>query len=529
MHKKNTYKLLALVLSFLTIFSACSTSNDSSANNLMEQNTFIYGIEADPGNNINTITTANRLGRMVLKATHSPLFSYTEQGVNWYLANEVAFSEDLCTYTFLLRENVKWHDGEPFTAADVVFTFETMLSTPDGWANEQLTFGEQQVLVAQTGDYEVTFTFPYSTSSAMELLSNVFIMPKHIYENEADITTSQYNAQMVGTGPYILEEYREGEYLEFRANPNYFSETASIETLVFRIVTDPASARLALQRGEIHALTAQATDMEEIRDLSNLSVYPYSEGRVAYLVFNTNHALMQNVSLRKSIMFALNREEINTASYMSFEYFDTIYTFLPAGNPYTSINGVELYEQNINTAEELLDGALSQENLQKQDVVLRLAYWGSNVPQQRQAAVIQQQLSSIGITLEITALDPNALDAEMQNPNSEYDMFLGGYIIGVYPGLYADMFVSGSVYNYSHTSDEKLDDMFLQAALETDADAQYALYEEIQAYIQELGIFYPMADNKRILVINSAISGIEDSGLVPVFTIEDFSKLYFIA
>jgi ABC-type dipeptide transport system, periplasmic component len=528
MRKNTTKKLLALILTFSFIFTACNTNNNTNINNISEKNTFIYGIEADPGDNVNAITTANRLGMMVLKATYSPLFSYTELGTNWYLANDVTVSEDLRTYTFSLKEEVLWHDGEIFTADDVVFTFETMLSTPEGWANEQLTFGEEQVLVRKNGDYEVEFIFPYATPHGMELLSNIFIMPKHIYENEADITISAHNAQMIGTGPYILEEYKEGEYISFTANPAYFDGEPQIETLVFRIISEPATARFALQNGEIHAITAQATDIGEIQSLDGLSVCPYTEGRVVYLVFNTKHNLMQNENMRKAIMYALNRNEINEAAYISEEYYSTIYTFLPSGNPYTTNIDVELYEQNLDNSITLLGTACEEENILQEEVTLQLAYWGANVPQQRQAAVIQQQLKDAGITIEIIALDPNALDAEMQDPESEYDMFLGGYIIGVFPGLYADMFTSSSVYNYSHIADEKLDQLFLQAAIETDAEVQYALYAEIQQYIQELGIFYPMADNKRILVINEAIGGIEDSGLVPIFTIEDFSKLYFM-
>lgn len=527
MQNKALCKLLSIFLAFTFIFTGCSTKG-TSQNTGTDANTFIYGIESDPGDNINAITTANRMGMMILKATYSPLFSYTEQGTNWYLANDVSVSEDMRTYTFSLKENVTWNDGEPFTADDVVFTFHTMLATPNGWANEQLTFGDEQITVEKTSEYEVTITFPAATPAAMELLSNIFIMPKHIYEGETDIDASEYNKLMIGTGPYILEEYKPGEYFQFKANPNYFGGEAQIENLVFRILPDSASARLALQKGEIHALTAQATDMEELQDTSNLSIYPYSEGRVAYLVFNTTHEYMQNVDLRKAIMYSLHKEEINLASYMSTDYYTSLYTFLPSGNPYTSTDDVLLYEQDLEAADELYEKALQEESLSKDEMTLKLAYWGANVPQQRQALVIQQQLQAAGITVEITGLEPNALDMEMQSENSEYDMFLGGYICGIDPSMYADMFVSGSVYNYSHIQNETIDDLFTQIALETDEEVRYALVLELQQTIQEEGFFYPLADNKRILVIQSNIGGVDDSGLVPVYTIEDYSKLYFI-
>ncbi len=528
MQNKAIYKLLSIFLSAVLLFTGCTNNNNSQGADVAE-NTFIYGIESDPGDNINAITTASRMGMMILKATYSPLFSYTEQGLNWYLADGVSISDDMLDYTFVLKEGVTWNDGEPFTADDVVFTFETMLNTPDGWANEQLTFGDEQISVEKTGDYEVVISFPASTPAAMELLSNIFIMPKHIYEGEKDIDNSEYNKLMIGTGPYILEEYRPGEYFQFKANPNYFGGEAQIESLVFRILPDSASARLALQKGEIHALTAQATDMEELQDTSNLNIYPYSEGRVAYLVFNTTHDYMQNANMRKAIMYSLNKEEMNLASYMSSDYYTSLYTFLPSQNPYMSTDDVVLYEQNTETANALFEQAFQELNIaDKEDITLKLAYWGANVPQQRQAAVLQQQLAEAGITLEITGLEPNALDMEMQSDDSEYDMFLGGYICGIDPSMYADMFVSESVYNYSHVEDETIDDLFTQLSFETDEEVRYEIALELQQYIQEQGFFYPLADNKRILVIQSNIGGVDESGLVPVYTIEDYSKLYFI-
>lgn len=519
MNKSRLAGILAAVLAVTLLLSGCSSGGTSQDQN--KPTPFVYAIEMDPGSNVNVITTADRIGLMEIKAVYSPLYTYSANGTTWYLATELNASENGKVYTAKLRQDVTWSDGQPFTADDVVFTYQKMLDTPDGWANEQLTFGDEQVKVEKVDDYTVSFTFPTENPVGPELLANVFIMPQHLYAGEADIENSPNNVNPVGTGPYTLSEYRPGEYLQFTAREDYFGGTAKNETMIFRVVTDSAAGRLALQKGEVNAITAQATDMEELKNAKGITAYPYSEGRVAYMVFNTTAPAVENSNVRKAIMYALNREEINTAAFISQDYAQPVYTFLPANNPYSNPDAVEKYEQDTARAKELL----TAEGVQ--GLKLKLAYVGTNVPQQRQAAVIQQQLKAIGVEVELYGMDPSALDQEMQSDHSKYELFLGGYIIGVDPSMYADMFLSDSVYNYSHYADSQLDAMFQKAALETDQNERYALYTAIQQHIQENATFYPFADNKRILVTTENVAGVEDSGLVPIFTIEDFSKLYF--
>ena len=104
--------------------------------------TFTFAIGGDPGNMINVVTTTDRWGSMVVKTLYSPLWMYNEDGVNYFLAESYDISDDALTVTAHLRKGVTWSDGEPFTAEDVVFTFNTIANEPSASAYVNLNYGE---------------------------------------------------------------------------------------------------------------------------------------------------------------------------------------------------------------------------------------------------------------------------------------------------------------------------------------------------------------------------------------------------
>lgn len=519
---KKLSKVLIGVMAIAVILSGCGTAKNNTTNGTTaKSDTFIYGIGGDPGNSVNVITTSDRWGLMEIKALYSPLYMYNADKIVYFLAESMTQSSDKLTYTAKLRKDVKWSDGAKFTADDVVFTYNEMLKEKNaGWAQSQLIFNGKPLKVEKVDDYTVNFTLPEVSAPGIELLANIFIMPKHVYEGETNFENSDKNAKPVGTGPYKLEEYKAGQYVKFVKNEDYFLGAPKIKNVIFRVIPEANTAKLSLQKGEINALVAQASDLKDLIKDDKLTPYTYDEGRIAYMVLNSNSSKLKDTNVRQAIFYALNRTDMINAAFGSEEYAKQAYSFLPNENKFHS-NDVEKYDFNQVKAKELLA------NAGVSGLKLKLGYTGSDVPSQKEAAIIQQNLKAIGIDVELAGGESTAISQQMKDAKSNYDMFLGGYIMGIDPDTFNSLFTSDSLYNYSHFKDKQIDDLFNAGRVETDSEKRKEIYDTIQKKLQTNAFFYPILENKRIVVMSSNIAGVKDAALVPVYTFEDMSKLYF--
>jgi peptide/nickel transport system substrate-binding protein len=482
------------------------------------ESTFTYAIAGDPGANVNVITTSDRFGLMTLKMIYSPLYMYNADGINYFLAKSIDTSDDNLTYTMHLRDDVKWSDGEKFTADDVVFTFEAMEKEENaGWAYSQLVYKEGAVKIEKVDDYTVKLTMPFVNSAAVEMFSQIFIMPKHVYENVTNFENNDVNTKPVGTGPYVMSEYSAGSYVKFTKNENYFLGAPSINNIVYRIIENENTAMTAIQSGEVDAWIGTPAQVAQMNlDSANLTVYPYQEGRVGYMMINA--ARVQNEDLRKAILYALDKKAIADAALLSSDYYDLPWSFMPPNSKFFT-EDVEKYEQNLDKTKEYLAAS----GVQKPE--LNLAYSGSDTLQSTSALLVQEQLEKAGFKVTLSGIDSKALSQQMKDKNNTYDMYFGGYIMGIDPDTFSSLFESGGGFNYMHYDKPEINELFAQGRKETDETKRKEIYTNIQKKIQDTACFYPLYSNKRLLVVSKNVSGIDDAKLVPVYTFEDTSKL----
>lgn len=482
------------------------------------ESTFTYAIAGDPGANVNVITTSDRFGLMTLKMIYSPLYMYNADGINYFLAKSIDASDDNLTYTVHLRDDVKWSDGEKFTADDVVFTFEAMEKEENvGWAYSQLVYPEGSVKVTKVDDYTVSFTMPVINAAAEEMLSQIFIMPKHVYENVTSFENNEVNSKPVGTGPYVMSEYSAGSYVKFTKNENYFLGAPSIDNIVYRIIENENTAKTAIQSGEVDAWIGTPAQVEQM-DLksNNLTVKPYQEGRVGYLMMNAKR--MNDENLRKAILYAIDKKAIADAIFLDAANYDLPWSFMPPNSEFFT-EDVEKYGQNLEKSKEFL--AASGNKAPE----LTLAYSATDSIQSTTAILVQEQLQKVGIKVNLTGVDSTALSQQMKKEDNSYDMYFGGYIMGIDPDTFTSLFESGNSHNYMHYDYPEIDDLFSQGRKETDKAKRKVIYTELQKKLQDTACFYPLYSNKRLLVVSDKIAGIEEAKLVPVYTFEDTSKL----
>ena len=183
---------------------------------------------------------------------------------------------------------------------------------------------------------------------------------------------------------------------------------------------------------------------------------------------------LQDKDVRKAIFYAINRNDMLTAGYSSLDYATPSVSFLPKTNGYYT-EDLEQYNQDIAKAQELLAG--------KTVPTLKICYIGGNYEQTAMATVMQAQLAQVGINLELCGVDQAAyMAAAYDCENTEYDMYMGGYIMTIDPAGYDGMFATGNMINYASA---EIDALFEQGKATTDPAERQAIYTKLQQLVAD--------------------------------------------
>lgn len=262
------------------------------------------------------------------------------------LAREWTISEDGKTYTFYLREGVTWHDGEPFTAADVIFTFEQIVTNPEARAGDAASFiftvdGEPRPVTFEAlDDMTVQINLPAPSAAFLLFLRSFYMMPRHKllpYSVEGGAQPADINnawptdvdpREVVGTGPFMLREYIPGQLVRLVRNPNYWkvdpegTQLPYLDGLNYLIVpgTDAQVAQfLAGNLDQLDISGAQFPDFKS-RELAGAPFRVVASralfGSSPHLAFNFNAAdpdlaaVFSNVEFRRAMEYAVDRMRV---------------------------------------------------------------------------------------------------------------------------------------------------------------------------------------------------------------------------
>lgn len=495
--------------------TTAATEESSEGEKTTASNTFTIAIEADTGNTLNPFTSTDRYGLMTNNMLFAPLARMNTDGsIDYVIADSIETSEDGLVYTVKIKENLKWSDGEPLTAEDVVYSYNA-----ENEAMQTFYVNGAPITFENPDDLTVVITLPEVSANAMELLtSENFVLPKHVFESKGTFDINLLQDEIVCSGPYTLKEYQAGQHLYFTKNPNYALGEAKTENVVFKIIEKADTASLALQNGDINAWIGLPDTIGPFEDNENYNINNYSEGRVAYIRLNTASENMQDINYRKGILKALDREEIMTAAYTDPEFFVLGYSFLPKGNKYYT-EDLEKYEQNIEEAKELTANGPKE---------LTITYVRTNATEKKMALAIQAELKEIGINAQIEGVEQAAfMDVVLERENSPYDIMIGGYVMGIDPYAYASLFVSDQegMMNMMNYDNATINELFVKGNATLDETERQEIYTQAQQAVMEDAIFYPLGTNLRTLVTTSNVGGIDEAKLVPIYTFSDLSKL----
>lgn len=232
------------------------------------------------------------------------------------LAESWTVSPDGRAYTFKLRTGVTWHDGQPFSSADVKFTFDEVLLKYYARTKAGLENVLDGIDTPDASTVVMRFKQPYGPLLQRLDASEAPILPRHIYAG-SDVQNNPANLRPVGTGPFKFVEYQKGESVRLVRNERYFKPGLPyLDELIFKIIPQASTATLALEHGEVDYLLAPAeADVARLRQNAGI-VVAISAGSAGgsncqdTLIFNLRRPPFDKIEVRQAFAYAIDRQQI---------------------------------------------------------------------------------------------------------------------------------------------------------------------------------------------------------------------------
>ena len=266
------------------------------------------------------------------------------------LAKSWEFDEATNTYTFHLEENVKWHDGEKFTADDVKFTIEAIMDPENESENAANYEDVEEINVID--DYTIAFKLSAPNVAFLDYMT-MAVLPKHLLEGE-DMQTSDFFRNPVGTGPYKIESWDEGQAITLVKNEDYFKGEPSIDKIVFKIVPDDNAKALQLKSGELDLALLTPKDAAAFADDEAYTCYDMKTSDYRGIMFNFGNEYWQkNRDLIPAVCYGLDRQAIIDAVILG----QGMPAYGPLQRNVYNYEDVEHYDYNPEKSKEILEAA----------------------------------------------------------------------------------------------------------------------------------------------------------------------------
>jgi peptide/nickel transport system substrate-binding protein len=402
------------------------------------------------------------------------------------LAESWEVAPDNRSYTFRLRQNVKWHDGAPFSAEDVKFSLENITRKLHPWGrNAFAALSVVEVLDPRTVVLRFERPNPFVLSAST--VSIAAILPKHLWANQ-DPVQNPHNRKPVGTGPFILVENRVGDRLIYRRNPNfYIPGQPAFDELVLRVMPDGAARVAALENGEIDMLNTFALPTTEVRRVSrlpNIKIASTGQAAPTYLcTFNLRSPQLAKLQVRHALGHAIDRAFIRNTVMPGLA--DPVIGPVPSVLKLASKNVVD-YAFDVERAKRLLDEA-GYKLTDGRRFNLRLLFPNSDTRAVRMADILRQNLLAVGITTDIVPME-RALLMQKGYTDGEFDLLIDSYLLGPDPAIGVErLYNSASIFtparpftNNSGYRSAEVDRLFDQEKQAVDPEKRRAIYEQIQ-------------------------------------------------
>lgn len=423
------------------------------------------------------------------------------------LAKEWSLADDGRTWTFKLHEGATWHDGEPVTSEDVVFTYD-MIRGFDAFGLI-LDYTSRIESIEAPDPQTVVITFEGPVANTTERFSGVPILPRHIWEQFKDDETAATefeNLEMIGSGPFQMLEYKQGEFTRLKANKAHYLSPPKIDELIFRVYGNDDALVQSLRTGEVDVIIPPRTVIRQLQSEPNVKVEIGNQLSFGDIIFNvvdpancppddgkcTGHPALRDVAVRQALAHATDKQAL----------IDTV--LLGLGEPGLSLvtpghgagfnSSLQDYAYDVEKAKAILeeagyrdtngDGIREMPNDPSKPLSFRYSYpsdqYGGDGT--RVFELLRDMWSQAGVQITLTPLDADALTS-VCCPAFDFDVINWGWGAGSDPASLLGVATTANIpTGYSETgySNPEYDALFDEQEVTPDPEERIAKIHRLQ-------------------------------------------------
>ena len=513
--KNIKYLIIPLVIILAFMMTACNAEEEIDIpEDEIEETTENY--EAAEGGTLKlAVTRFNTLNPLLNKnyslfqihhLIYEGLISFDENmEIKSGLAQDWTISPDGQNLQLTLKQGVSWHDGQPFTADDVIFTINLIKGNIGG--NSVFKNSLQHITdvrETQNGVINVTFSRPFS--NALEVMTFP-ILPKHLFEGNNINKLQTLDFPLVGTGPFQLENYETMRNIVLSKNENYWGQKPYIDKVDIMIVPDMEAQLMVFENGDIDLAPSTSIDWAKYTEKKNVNVHEYVSHDYEFIGFNFRKPLLADKNIRKAIAYSIDRHKLINNIYLGHG------TIVDAPiYPLSSIYDESQlqYGYNANEAMNLLSASgytlNKEENIMVNEngtpLILNLLVSSEDLLREKTAYFIQEELAKVGIKVDVEILGWDELNTRLNRGN--YDILLGGWRLSYITDLsfaFHSSQIGGS--NFIYYGDDIMNGLLSSVIQAPNSTAKEEEYGKLQEHIiEELPYMSLFFKNASILVRN---------------------------
>lgn len=493
-------KILALVLALAFVLTACGQAGGGGG-------TLRIGWAGSP-DTLNPGAAVLAEAYTIFELVYDSMYELNLDGsFSLAVAESVERSADGLVYTYKIHKGIKFHDGKPMTAKDIVFTYNFYKAHEDfPYLNAYTAYIDK---TEAPDDYTVIVTLTDAIPNIESQLVYMYILPEHIWADYAEgaASTEFENVEMIGTGPFQMVEYKQGEFIHLKANKDHFLQPPKVAEVIFQTFESQDVLVQAIKSGQVDMITEMpATAVETLKDDPNIKVVtgaPFAPG-VSDIIFNqidpencptedggvcTGHPALRDRDVRLALAHATDKQKLIDVVLLG--YGTPGLTLIPDGLGMWFNNSIKDYAYDVAAANKLLDDGGYKDTdgdgvREMPDgslpLTLRVHWPSDSIDAPRMAEMLAEMWLEVGVKTELQAMDPDALTAECC-PAFDFDVILWGWGSDPDPSLLLGVHTTAEIptgYNETGYSNPEYDALFDQQATELNLQKRIELVWQMQ-------------------------------------------------